>query len=115
MMIAILKGTEIVISKEVLLAESIGERIRGLMLKKSIDDSESLLIMPCNSIHTCFMRFSIDALFLSNDDTIVHIIRNMKPWRFSSIHIGSKKVLELNAGRIGNKLKAGDQLEFRNV
>ena len=90
------------------------ESVKSICVE-SIDEDESLLIDPCNSIHTCFMNFSIDVLFLSKDNTIVHIVREMKPWRFSSIYLKSKRVLELKSGNIGSELKAGDQLEFKHV
>ena len=87
----------------------------GLMFKKCLSSGEALLIDPCNSIHSCFMNFSIDVLFINKKNEIVHIIKNMKPWRFSSIHFNSKKVLELSAGTIDDNVCVGDQLEFVDV
>ena len=52
---------------------------------------------------------------LDNKNKIVHIIREMKPWRFSLIYFKSKKVLELNSGVLSNNVEMGDQLEFVDV
>jgi len=38
--------------------------------------------LKCNAIHTCFMRFPIDATFLDRDDNVVKVVRNIRPWRF---------------------------------
>ena len=56
------------------------ERVRGLMFVKDLPPDEGLLIERCNSIHTCFMRFAIDATFLDADGNVVKIVRGIKPW-----------------------------------
>ncbi|MBF0298786.1 MAG: DUF192 domain-containing protein [Oligoflexia bacterium] len=73
---------------------------------------DGLLIESCNSIHTCFMRFNIDVLFLNKENEIVSIIRNMKPWRITWMYFKAKKVLELNAGIISGNTNVGDKVEI---
>ena len=51
------------------------------MFVKDLPADEGLLIERCNSIHTCFMRFPIDATFLDRDDNVVKVVRNIRPWR----------------------------------
>ena len=51
------------------------------MGRKSLPRGEGLLIPGCRSIHTCFMRFAIDATFLDRDDNVVKTVRNIRPWR----------------------------------
>ena len=55
-------------------------RVRGLMFVRDMPDDEGLLIERCSAIHTCFMRFPIDATFLDSDGNVVKVVRNIKPW-----------------------------------
>ena len=63
-------------------ARTLFERIRGLIGVKSLPPGEGLLILRCNSIHTFFMSFPIDAVFLDRNDRVVKVVRNIRPWRF---------------------------------
>ena len=112
---AVLNQKNIIVSENVVVANSLVTRVVGLMFKKQLSHSESLLIEPCNSIHTCFMNFPIDVLFLSNSNQIIHIVREMKPWRMTTIFLKSKKVLELPGGKLSSEIEVGDVLEFENV
>ena len=110
-----LKKTNFTLSESVMAANSLYTRVMGLMFKKNINKNESLLIEPCNSIHTCFMNFPIDVLFVSKKNEVVHVIENMKPWRFSSIYFRSKKVVEFPGGTLKGMVNLGDILEFQDV
>ena len=63
-------------------ARTFFERIRGLIGTKSLPEGEGMLILRCNSIHTFFMSFPIDAAFLDRDGNVVKTVRNIRPWRF---------------------------------
>lgn len=80
--------------------ENAWERFVGLLNKKSLKDNECLWIQPCNSIHTFFMKFSIDAAFLDSEGKVVAIYENLSPWRMSGIHFSAKSVLETAAGEL---------------
>lgn len=62
-------------------ARTFWQRFKGLMGRKTLPRGEGMLILKCNSIHTCFMRFPIDATFLDRDDNVVKVVRNIRPWR----------------------------------
>lgn len=68
------------------------------MGKQELPHSEGLLIVPCNAVHTVFMRFPIDVLFLSRDFTVVRIVENLRPWSASPTVHSAYQVLEINAG-----------------
>ena len=112
---AIVKNKNIIVSSKVKIAKSTFDRVIGLMFKKEMIKGDSLLIEPCNSIHTCFMNFPIDVLFLSSSNQILHIVRNMRAWRFSKIYFKSKRVLELGGGELAQEINVGDILEFENL
>lgn len=90
-------------------------RFWGLMGRRSLPEGEGLLIDPCSSIHTVFMRFSIDVVFLDADNRITKIAQALKPFRVA-LGKGGRRVLEMQAGtatRAG--LTVGDRLELRRV
>lgn len=62
-------------------ARTFWQRLKGLMGRKSLPPGEGMLILRCNAIHTCFMRFAIDATFLDKHDQVVKVVRNIRPWR----------------------------------
>lgn len=107
-----LKDKNIVLAKNVKMANSMISRIMGLMFKKEFDQYDGLLIYPCNSIHTFFMRMIIDVVFLDRHDRIIHIIRKMRPWRMSWIYFKASKVLELPEGMVDIEVSKGDYLEM---
>lgn len=76
------------------------ERAKGLIGRRALAPGEGLLILRCNAIHTCFMRFAIDAVFLDREDRVVRVVRNVRPWRlFVFGGWRATKVLELAAGQ----------------
>ncbi len=75
-------------------------RLRGLLFRDSLPEGRCLILDPCNSVHTCFMKFHIDVIFVSQAGTVIHLIENMPPFRFSSIVRGSRYVIELPAHTI---------------
>ena len=104
-----------VLSEKILLAETLSTRLIGLMFKKEISGGDGLLIEPCNSIHTCFMRYPLDIAFINRKNEVVKIIRNLKPWRMTWIYFRANKTLELPAGKLPMDLKEGDRLEVIHV
>lgn len=90
-------------------AETIAERIVGLLGKKSLPEGHGLLLAPCNQVHTLFMRFTIDVVFLDSANTVIKICRGLKPWKFSPLIWGAKAVLEMSEGG-ADRLEVGDQL-----
>ncbi len=83
-------------------------RAVGLLGSDHADDG--LFIEPCSSIHTCFMRFAIDVLFLDPADRVLAVYPQLPPWRFTRWVRGARRVLELDAGRAG-PTAVGDRLE----
>ena len=74
---------------------------------------EGLHIVPCNSIHTFFMRIPIDVLFLDAENKVVRREEAMPPWRMTAPIRGARTVLELPIGTLaGSGTAVGDQLRF---
>lgn len=70
----------------------------GLMLRRPLAKGLALWLSPCSSIHTCFMRFSIDAIFLDTDARVVRVHRGLRPWRFAMGGTQATSVLEASSG-----------------
>lgn len=79
------------------LAESFTERLVGLM-GRAAPPSGGLLITPCRSVHTAFMRFRCDIVFLAADDRVLRVAKNTPPWRIRLAPPRTRRVLELAAG-----------------
>jgi hypothetical protein len=72
---------------------------------------EGLLVMPAPSIHTTFMRFSIDVIFLDRELRVVKLVERLRPWRVAAAR-GSHAALELAAGEVARRaIAAGDVLD----
>lgn len=102
---------EIVASK-VKVAKSFEDRLIGLMFKSPLVEFDSLLILKCNSIHTCFMKYPLDIIFLDKDYKIKKIYRNLKPWRMTRLVLGACQVLEMEAGKLPANLSIGEKLIY---
>ncbi len=114
-MIVVHKKTERIIAKNVKLANTFNSRLLGLMFIKEMKDMDALLLEPGNSIHNCFVRFSLDVIFMDSENKVVKVIRGFKPWRFTRIYFKSRRVLELTAGSLIDNIEIGDELEVRGV
>jgi uncharacterized protein len=83
------------------------------MLVSALSSGEGLIIDPCSSIHTFWMRFPIDVLYMNRDYEVIRADACMKPWRIGPIFTGSKWVIELPAGTISTTgTKPGDKIEI---
>lgn len=93
-------------------ADTARTRMKGLLGRRSLGDGEGLLLRPAGSIHTAFMRFPIDAVFLDADMRVLRVASNLQPWRLAAQR-GAKAVVELPAGAAeGMGLAVGLTLEL---
>lgn len=92
-------------------ATSFLERGKGLLGRDGLNDDHGLWIKPCNNIHTFFMKFKIDCVFLDEHLVIQRISSNMKPFRVAGPVWKARSVIEFKAGTVEKaKLAVGDQL-----
>ena len=92
------RGT--IIAEKAQIAASLGQRMKGLLGRRGLSADEALILRPCTSIHTFFMHFAIDVLFLGKNRQIIKIVQNMPPNRLSPIVWASLMAIELPAGKI---------------
>ena len=95
-------------------AETLIQRLRGLLRTDGLSPGEGLWISPCNSIHSFGMRFVFDALFLGPDRKVVGMYQRFRRNRISRVFWNARGVLELPAGTIERTgTEVGDEIEFR--
>lgn len=90
-------------------------RFRGLMCTESarFGPGDGLWIVPCHGVHTFAMNFPLDVLYLNSVKTVVHIERDLKPWRMARVSMKTASVLELPANTLQDTgTLIGDQIEI---
>jgi uncharacterized protein len=91
-------------------ADRMLRRMRGLLGRRVLPAGEGMLLRPAPSVHTAFMRFPIDALFLDKNLAVVKVAAQLRPWRAASAS-GARAVLELAAGESAIRgVEVGDRL-----
>jgi uncharacterized membrane protein (UPF0127 family) len=100
-----------VLATEVELADNPYRRMKGLLGRANLSPGQGLIIKPCSSIHTFFMRFAIDVAFLDKENKIIKIIENLVPFRFTPLYFKAAFAVELPAGTLkASQTQAGDFL-----
>lgn len=80
-------------------ADHFFSRLAGLLFSSPLQPGDGLLIVPCSAVHTAFMRFTIDVVFLDRAGLILKTVPHLKPWRAAACH-GAYQTLELAAGEV---------------
>lgn len=100
-------------AEKVLLADTFRARSNGLLGRTGLGSEEGLWIVPCGMIHTFFMKFPIDVVFLDRELRVRRVVENLKPWRLSPWVFSAHSVLELRGGVLKGDVREGDTLEFK--
>jgi uncharacterized membrane protein (UPF0127 family) len=94
------------------LADNPWTRLRGLMGRARLDRGDGLMLRPASAIHTAFMRFPIDAVFLDDELRVLRVREGLRPWRAAGAR-GAAAVLELAAGEaVRHGLAPGARLDL---
>lgn len=101
----------VVLAEQAIIADSFLKRAKGLLGRKGLGRSEALIIKPCNSIHTFFMHFPVDVLFVDKNNAVIKAISGLKPFRITGIYFNAAYAVELPQGMVGyTSTSAGDVL-----
>ncbi len=100
------------VAKNAEVAGSYLKKLKGLLGVKGIADDYAMLIPGCNSVHTFFMKTSIDVVMTDKSGAAVYLRENMEPWRLAGC-LKARDTVEMKAGGIKAKgIKAGDILSI---
>ncbi|MCC6276771.1 MAG: DUF192 domain-containing protein [Oligoflexia bacterium] len=105
--------TGILLGDQVEIAQTFSTRLIGLIGRKELKSGEGLLIKGSgNSIHTCFMKFPIDAVFFDSKGQVIHLAKGLHPWRMTiAKSLKRTDVLELPMGAIeASDTRIGDHV-----
>ena len=86
-----------VVCERCLVADGPLTRMRGLLGRSQLGAGEGLLLKPAGSVHTFFMRFPIDVVFIDRDGNVTRVVPGLRPWRAAGSR-GARAVLELPEG-----------------
>jgi uncharacterized protein len=101
-----------IVCERVVVADRAHRRMRGLLGRKYLRQGEGMVLRPGWSIHTAFMRFPIDAIFLDADQVVIRVEHEVGPWRTVSCR-GAREVVELAAGECRRRgLEVGDRVAW---
>jgi uncharacterized protein len=102
-----------VLVERLLIADGFWSRFRGLQFRRELPPGEGLLLAPCSSIHTMWMRFAIDVAMLDRTGRTLAVRKAVRPWRLAFAPRGTHAVLEVAAGNL--PLAAGEVVALRSL
>jgi hypothetical protein len=103
------RGT--IVADRVTVAESILMRLRGLLGTRTLPRRHGLLLRPCRQVHSFFMRYPLDLVFLDGQGRVLRSFSDFAPNRISPLVRGAAAVLELPAGALAEtEIDPGDLL-----
>lgn len=101
-----------VLASRLEVADNGRKRNKGLLGRDGLGPGEGLWIVPCESVHTFFMQFDIDLVYLDRNNKVRKVRSAVPPWRLSAC-LSAHSVVELPAGTImQTETQRGDLLEF---
>ena len=110
MVVLINERTDTPVATAVELATTRRTRRKGLLGRNSLDPQSAIVLVPCTAVHTAFMRFPIDVVFVDRGGRAVRVVHNLHPWRIAAAR-KAHSVIELAAGRAREAgIHVGDRL-----
>jgi len=108
-LIVINRSKQTTLARQAKAARTFVERLRGLMFRPSLAQGEALVLYGDNSIHTFFMRFPIDVLYLDREGRVLRLEEAMPPWRVGPVVGGCRYIVELPPATIrSTQTEVGD-------
>lgn len=86
--------------EDLTIAQNPWQRLCGWQFKPRMPANAGLLLVPCSSIHTCFLRFELDLLWLDRQGAVLSQVLGVQPWRLAFAPKGTWGVLELPSGSL---------------
>lgn len=107
--------TGTILANQIELAGDSASRRRGLLGRDRFDAGQAMVIAPCGGVHTFFMRFAIDVLFVSKDGRVVKCAHRVRPWRIA-LALTAYAAIELPAGTLqASNCTRGDGVVFEPI
>jgi len=109
--INVTRGTTI--AHHISVAASFWGRAKGLIGRAGLPADYALVLHPCNGVHTLFLTFALDVIYLDRDDCVLRVVC-LHPWHVGPMVRQSRTVIELPAGAVARtRTVVGDLIEWR--
>ena len=103
-----------ILGSRVDLASSFWSRLKGFIGRQEPKPGEGILFLRCDGIHTYWMSFDLDVLFLDEKGRVLDLLRAIQPWKRTRRVSGARYVLEVPVGTIdASGTTVGDELSWR--
>ena len=112
------RSKQTVLASEAELADTSWTRMRGLLGRRpdEFTSGKGLWIVPSQGVHTVGMSFPIDVLYLDSRRRVIHVCRQLAPFRIAALKMRARSVVELPAGTLAQTLtEVGDVLEISEI
>lgn len=103
-------ASQTVLATKLILADNFFLRLRGMLFRPPLAKGEAIIISPCQQIHTHFMSYALDVLFLDSDYHVCFVVNCMQPWKMTKYIKAASHVLELPVGSVA-MVKLGDHIQ----
>ncbi len=95
-------------------AANLWQRTAGLLALPPLGVGEGLLLQPCTGIHTWFMRYPIDVIFLDKHGVVIKVVENLRPFRIAGPLLRARSIIEMAPGTLRRTpVTNGDRLTIR--
>jgi uncharacterized membrane protein (UPF0127 family) len=105
------KTTDKTVVTRLAIADGFWSRLAGLQFRRPLPSAAGLLMVPCNSVHTCFVRFAVDVVFLDDHGCVLAVRHKLRPWRLAFGPPKTHAVLEITSG--SSELRPGEILRLQ--
>lgn len=108
------KTRNTILADQAKIADKFFSRLKGLLGEHGLKEGEGLIINRCSSIHTFFMRFKIDVVFLDKHNKVAALAHSLAPARLAGHSLKARLAIELPAGILAKtNTKKGDLIEIK--
>lgn len=110
---AVIRNSGVKLVGNLMVADSIFARMKGLLGRDFLAAGDGIWLMPCNSVHTFGMRFAIDVVFLNRSNQVISVIHNLQPNRLTKVYFKAATVIEIPAHTAADSgLSKGDFIDI---
>ena len=103
----------VTLAETALVADNMWTRLRGLIGRPPLQEGQGLIIKPSQGIHSFFMSYPIDAIYVDEQGQVVHRLGDLRPFRAAPVCFRARYVVELPAGTLNRtRTEVGDRIEL---
>ncbi|HEY3297627.1 MAG TPA: DUF192 domain-containing protein [Armatimonadota bacterium] len=100
-----------VVARDAVIARSIIAQLKGLMCRREFPEGSALIIPGCRQVHTFFVWFPLDLVFVDKAGKAVRIVEGIRPFEISCYSKKAAQTIELPAGAVSTyDIREGDEL-----